>query len=176
MKSSVPDPLFETARLRVRHFVPADLDDFAALCADPRVLRYVGDGTLLSRAEVAGWIDICQEKYAQRGYGTSAVFEQSTGRFVGYCGVVRAPGNDFDELIYVFEEDAWGKGYATEAGRAMLDYVFEHSALSQIYATIHAGNAASIHVAQKLGMRLARHTIDEDGDPVDYYVIERAGS
>ncbi len=50
------------------------------------------------------------------------------------------------------------------------------STLSQIYATIHADNAPSIHVAQKLGMRLARHIVDEDGDPVDYYVIQRAGS
>lgn len=165
--------LFETDRLLVRHFTPDDLDDFAALCADPQVLRYVGDGTTLSRAEVEEWIAICQQKYANRGYGTSAVFEKATDRFIGYCGVVRAPGNDFDELIYVYHVDTWGKGYATEAGRAMLAYLFAHSALDQIYATIHADNIPSGHVAQKLGFHFEQQIIDEDGEPVDYYVIDR---
>jgi len=168
--------LFETARLFVRHFTAADLDDFATLCADAEVLRYVGDGTTLARAEVEAWIAICQQKYANRGYGTSAVFEKATGRFIGYCGVVRAPENDFDELIYVYHVDTWGKGYATEAGRAMLAYVFATSTLDRIYATIHAENAPSIHVAQKLGLHVEKQIIDADGDPVAYYVIDRPHS
>jgi RimJ/RimL family protein N-acetyltransferase len=167
------EQLFETERLVARHFIPDDLDAFAALCADSTVLRYVGDGTTLSRAEVEQWIAICQQKYANRGYGTSAVLEKTTGRFIGYCGVVRAPENDFDEIIYVYHVDTWGKGYATEMGRAMLDYVFGVSMLDKIYATIHAENLPSIHVATKLGMHFEKQIIDEDGDPVVYYVIDR---
>lgn len=165
--------LFETERLFVRHFRPDDLDDFAGLCNDAKVMRYMGDGTLLPRSEVARWIDICQEKYAQRGYGTSAVFERESSQFIGYCGVVRAPENDFDELIYAYHVHTWGQGYATEAGRAMLAYVFEHSPLQRIYATIVAENAPSIHVAQKLGMCFEKQVIDEDGVAVDYYLLER---
>lgn len=135
-----------------RHFEKTDLDDFAALCADVEVMRFVGDGTTLERAEVARWIDVCQEKYAQRGYGTSAVFERSSGAFVGYCGVVRAPDRDFDELIYVFHQKFWGGGYATEIGREMLAHVFEISALSSISATIDPTNRQSKQVAAKLGM------------------------
>lgn len=165
--------MFATERLLVRHFQPGDLDNFAALCADPQVMRFVGDGTTLPRSGVEQWIDICQTKYATRGYGTSAVFEKATGVFIGYCGVVRALGNDFDELIYVYHVAAWGKGYATEAGRAMLAYVFAHSTLDRIYATIHPDNAASIHVAQKLGFWYDRQEIDEDGTPTNFYVIER---
>lgn len=164
--------MFATERLLVRHFQPIDLDDFAALCADPQVMRFVGDGTTLPRGEVERWIDICQVKYATRGYGTSAVFEKATGAFIGYCGVVRAPDRDFDELIYVYHVATWGKGYATEAGRAMLNYVFAHSALDRIYATIHPDNAASIHVALKLGFQYNRQEIDEDGT-THFYVIER---
>lgn len=168
------EPMFETERLSVRHFRMSDLEDFAALCADPRVMRYVGDGTTLPREMVAKWIDVCQQKYADRGYGTSAVFEKDSGRFIGYCGVVRAPGNDFDELIYVYHVDAWGKGYATEAGRAMLDYVFHNSTLDQIYATIHPENAASIHVVEKLGLCFDRQIVDEDGGPVAFYLLSRS--
>jgi [ribosomal protein S5]-alanine N-acetyltransferase len=151
----------------------SDLDAFAELCADPRVMKYVGDGTTLPRSGVERWIDVCQEKYATRGYGTSAVFEKLSGQFIGYCGVVRAPGNDFDELIYVFHVDAWGKGYATEASKAMLEYVFERSNLERIYATIYPENQNSIHVAQKLGFRFEKEELEEDGLPTAYYVLER---
>lgn len=102
----MPEAMFETERLLVRHFCPDDLDAFAELRADPEVMRYVGDGVTLSRSKVARWIEVCGDKYATSGYGTSAVFERGEGEFVGYCGVVRAPGNDFDERIYVFHRRA----------------------------------------------------------------------
>ena len=166
--------MFETERLYVRHFQPQDLGVFAALCADPQVMRYVGDGETLPRAMVSHWIDVCQEKYAKRGYGTSAVFEKGTDTFIGYCGVVRAPENDFDELIYVFNVSAWGKGYATEVGRAMLCYVFGISTLDRIYATINPDNLPSIKVAEKIGFRFDRIETEPDGMRVGYYVIERS--
>ena len=169
----MPAWMFATDRLYVRHFNAADLDAFAALCADPRVMRYVDDGTTLPRQEVERWIAVCQQKYADRGYGTSAVFERRTDHFIGYCGVVRAPGNDFDELIYVYHPAVWGNGYATEAGSAMLDYVFRYSTLDRIYATIHPDNRASVKVAEKLGVRFARQVADDDGSPVAFYLLER---
>jgi [ribosomal protein S5]-alanine N-acetyltransferase len=165
--------MFETERLLVRHFQPSDLDDFAALCADPDVMRYMGDGTILEHSLVEHWIKVCLDKYAIRGYGTSAVFEKATGQFVGYCGVVRAPENDFDELIYAFNKSAWGKGYATEVARPMLNYVFAKSELDTIYATIHPENPASIHVAEKLGFRFDRQEVDEDGIPTSFYTIRK---
>ena len=56
------EPIFETERLRVRHFQPGDLDAFAELCAAPEVLRYVGDGTTLNREDVAHWTQVYQTK------------------------------------------------------------------------------------------------------------------
>jgi RimJ/RimL family protein N-acetyltransferase len=167
------EPMFTTERLLVRHFTPDDLDDFAALCADPLAMRYMGDGETLPRSEVERWIGICQQKYATRGYGTSAVFERASSRFIGYCGVVRAPDRDFDEIVYAYHVAFWGKGYATEAGRAMLAYVFARSPLDQIWATIHGENANSLRVAGKLGMHFVRAEQDEDGSSTMYYVIDR---
>lgn len=100
------------------------------------------------------------------------MFEKTTGDFIGYCGVVRAPGNDFDELIYVFHRRAWGKGYASEVGRAMLDYVFERSPLERVYATLYADNLASQRVADKLGMRFEKEVVEPEG-VVRFYVAER---
>ncbi|MEJ6683118.1 MAG: GNAT family N-acetyltransferase [SAR86 cluster bacterium] len=161
-----------TERLYVRQFQMTDLDVFAALCADAVVLRYVGDGTPLTRSEVANWIQICEQKYANRRYGTSAVFTRSDDRFIGYCGVVRAPNNDFDELVYVFHSDVWGQGFATEVATAMLDYVFSISALTDIYATIDPLNTASIGVVKKLGFEYDRAEMDGLG-PVAFYRLSR---
>ncbi len=137
-------------------------------------MRYMGDGTTLPRSEVERWIGVCQQKYATRGYGTSAVFERAGGQFVGFCGVVRAPENSFDELIYALARESWGKGYATEAGRAMIGYVFAHSTLDRICATIHPDNVASVKVAGKISMTFERVEIEQDGTPIGYHVIERA--
>lgn len=167
--------MFETERLIVRHFAPGDLDDFSALCADADVMKMMGDGTTLPRETVAHWIDVCQNKYRDRGYGTSAVFHKATGKFMGYCGVVRAPDRDFDELIYAFHKAYWGQGYATEVSRAMLTYVFNLSKLDEIYETINEHNAASIHVADKLGMKYVRREAETDGSgDTLVYVLKRA--
>lgn len=161
--------MFETSRLLARHFEADDLDDFAALCADPEVMRFVGDGSPLMRSEVAHWIEVCQDKYANRGYGTSAIIERATGVFIGYCGVVRPPDQDFDELIYVFHRKSWGKGYATEIGREMLAHVFGISQLNSISATIDPANEQSKLVAAKLGMIETSFT----DSTVSYWSIQR---
>ncbi|QHK18528.1 GNAT family N-acetyltransferase [Pseudarthrobacter psychrotolerans] len=163
--------MFETSRLYARHFKEDDLEEFAMLCADPEVMRFVGDGPTLTRAEVAHWIEVCQDKYANRGYGTSAIFERISGSFIGYCGVVRAPDRSFDELIYVFRRESWGNGYATEIGQAMLTYVFSISPLDSISATIDPDNERSKQVATKLGMT---ETPTSDAT-VSYWSIQRPG-
>lgn len=165
---------FETARLTVRHLYPQDLDALAALCADARAMQYMGDGDTLTREQCAAWIDICQEKYRARGYGTSAIVETHSGAFVGICGVIRAPENDFDEIIYALQPAFWGKGYATEAARAMLAYVFGISTLDTIYATLHAENLASTRMMPKLGMAFVRDEPDPDGSITRVYAVRRA--
>jgi RimJ/RimL family protein N-acetyltransferase len=86
---------------------------------------------------------------------------------------VRAPGNDFDELIYVFHHSAWGQGYASEVGRVMLGYVFAHSSLSKICTTVYADNHASRRVADKLGMTVEKEIADPDGKSVVFYAVGR---
>lgn len=164
---------YETDRLQVRHLKPEDLDDLAALCADPLAMQYMDDGELLTREECEGWIDTCQIKYRDRGYGTSAIIERSSGDFVGFCGVIRAPENDFDEIIYALKQDHWGKGYATEVAQAMLEYVFEISELDVIYATIDPDNLTSQKMMPKLNMPLHEDRKNDDGSTTRVYAIHR---
>lgn len=166
--------MYETERLYARHLTPDDLDDLAALCADPIAMQYMDDGGTLSWEMCEKWIGICQQKYANRGYGTSAIIEKGTDAFVGFCGVVRPPDHDFDEIIYALAQPYWGKGYATEIASGMLDYVFSISELDKIYATINSKNEASIRMMEKLGMHFEKDVQEDDGQITKFYVIERA--
>jgi RimJ/RimL family protein N-acetyltransferase len=164
---------FETERLQVRHLTPDDLDDLAALCGDPVAMQYMDDGETLSREVCQKWINICQKKYKTRGYGTSAMVERSSGKFVGFCGVIRAPDHDFDEIIYALSQPYWGKGYATETARAMLDYVFRISDLDAIYATIDLENLTSQSMMPKLNMAFVEDLTEDDGAITRVYVARR---
>lgn len=164
---------FETDRLIVRGVEFDDLDPFAALCADPIAMQYMDDGSTLDLATVERWIGICHTKYRERGYGTSAVIEKASGAFIGFCGVIRAPDNDFDEIVYALAQSAWGKGYATEVAQAMLRYVFSISNLKEIYATINSNNQASLRMMDKIGMQYHQSLVEEDGSITKYFIINR---
>jgi len=164
---------FETERMQVCHLTPDDIEDLYALCSDPLAMQYMGDGELLTHEQCVEWIDICQKKYRERGYGTSGVYDKTTGEFMGFCGVVRAPDNDFDEIIYALNQPYWGRGYATEVARGMLDYVFEVSELDEIYATIHENNLISQKMMPKLGMTFVEDRLEDDNTITKVYVIKR---
>ena len=164
---------FETDRLQVRHLTMAELDALTALCSDPVAMKYMDDGGVLTREECEGWINVCEGKYKNRGYGTSAVFERESGDFIGICGVVRPPDNNFDEIIYAYAQPYWGKGYATEAGHKMLKYVFGISELDEIYATIHPDNLPSQKMMPKLDMAFVEDRVEDDGEITKVYMTKR---
>ncbi len=165
---------YETTRLQVRHLISDDVDGLAALCADPAAMHYMGDGNTLTREQCANWIDVCQAKYRERGYGTSGIFDRASGDFMGFCGVVRPAGQSFDEIIYALATDYWGQGYATEAVQGMLTYVFANSKLNEIYATIHAENEASLRMMQKLRMTFVEDRTEDDGAITKVYSVQRS--
>ncbi|MFN8374185.1 MAG: GNAT family N-acetyltransferase [Anaerolineae bacterium] len=166
--------LFETERLVVRQLEADDLDALYAICGDAELMRYSGNGEPLSREDTRRWINVSRTNYQVKGYGCSAVIDKTSGEFIGYCGLVYAPGSTQVELIYALKKAYWGQGYATEVAGAMLEYGFAEYGLKNIAASIDPANAASIRVVQKLGMKFLRNTVDEDGLPVVWYRIDRA--
>ncbi len=150
-------PVLETARLRLRPFRETDLEDVARLYADPAVMRYIGsEGKTLSR-ELA-WREIaCFLGHAQlRGYTTWAIEERETGRYVGECGPWFPEGWPMLEVGWLIDPACQGRGYATEAGRAVLDWCFANLGVQEVCSLIRPENEASIRVAQKLGAKLER--------------------
>ncbi len=143
----------ETARLRLRPFTVADLDDLARLLADPAVMRYLGveGGQTLTRAEAAAALDNMITGFRQRGFGRWAVLLKSTGRLIELCGF--RLHEDTPELIYLLGTTHWGQGLAAEAAQASLRCGFAELSFERIIAFTRPANTASQSVLQKIGMR-----------------------
>jgi RimJ/RimL family protein N-acetyltransferase len=146
----------QTERLLLRAFSDADLDAYAAMCADAEVMRYLSvTGALLSREDAWRQMALFAGHWALRGFGMWAVEERESGRFIGRVGLHQPEGWPDRELGWSLAREAWGRGYATEAARAAADYAFRTLRWSHLIHLILPGNDRSIRVAGRLGARPA---------------------
>jgi [ribosomal protein S5]-alanine N-acetyltransferase len=160
----------ETDRVVVRSLAPADLDAFAAVTGDPELMRYVGDGTTLSRTETAGWIGTTARNQLRDGWTTWAVADRATGALIGYAGLVHGDA-DAIEVTYVLARQWWGHGLAGEIVGALVDHAFRVRGLTELRATIDPGNVASRRVVEKAGFRAVAERTDQFGQAEILYVL-----
>jgi RimJ/RimL family protein N-acetyltransferase len=162
-------PAIETDRLLLRKFRPDDLDDFAAMFADPDVVRYVGDGRPADRDEANRALQSSLRHWQLNGFGRWAALDRTTGNFIGFGGLRSLFGTP--EVVYHLGKEFWGKGYATELARASLRFGFEDRGFNRIVAIAKPENVASIHVMEKLGMSFEKHARYYDIDVVQYQIL-----
>jgi RimJ/RimL family protein N-acetyltransferase len=167
-----------TPRLVLRRWRDADLPAMAAINADPRVMRWIGDGSIFAGGRTATDIAGYEELWARRGYGRFAVTLRETGELVGMTGF--AVPTDVPEIVPAVEIGwrlayrFWGNGFATEAAREALRYGFVHCGLERVVGIHVVGNDASARVMAKLGMRLELETVETVyGRPVRVYAVDR---
>jgi RimJ/RimL family protein N-acetyltransferase len=146
---------FETERLRLRGWREEDRAPFAALNADPEVMRWF-PGTL-SRAESDALADRLQAALEDAGWGLWAVERMADQEFLGFTGLARvdfeAPFAPAIEIGWRFARDAWGHGYATEAAQAVARRALGPMELPELVSFTAAGNTRSRAVMERLGMR-----------------------
>jgi RimJ/RimL family protein N-acetyltransferase len=143
----------ETDRLTLRMLRESDFEPYAEMCADPEVMRYIGDGQPLARPMAWRNLALMVGHWALRGYGLWAVAERASGALVGRIGFWYPDGWPGFELGWVLCRQFWGRGYATEGARAALTFAFTRLPQSQVISLIHPQNAASVRVAERLGER-----------------------
>jgi RimJ/RimL family protein N-acetyltransferase len=162
----------QTERLTLRMLRESDLDAYAEMCADPEVMRYLGDGQPLSRP--MAWRNLAQMvgHWSLRGYGLWAAEERSSGVLVGRVGCWNPEGWPGFEVGWMLRRSFWGRGYATEAARASLQFAFIQLQQPRVISLIHPENAASRRVAERLGERLQGST-EVLGKPALVYRITR---
>ena len=150
----------ETERLVLRRFTADDVDNLVELDADPAVMKFINGGRPTPREEVEteilpAFLDY-YERYA--GYGFWAAVEKSTGQFIGWFHFrpPEADRPDDVELGYRLRRSAWGRGYATEGSRALIDKGFAELGVQRVFATTMVVNVGSRRVMEKAGLRLVR--------------------
>ena len=165
-------PTLRTERLVMRGWRTSDRAAFAAMNADPKVMEHF-PGTM-TRAESDGFADRIETHFAEHGFGLWAVELRATGEFIGDCGLVYVEGKGPEvEVAYHFAKEWWGRGLATEAATACLDYGFRELGLREIIAICFPEHVASRRVMEKAGMRYVGPARYYELDLVKYVANDR---
>ncbi|MDQ3917673.1 MAG: GNAT family N-acetyltransferase [Acidobacteriota bacterium] len=142
----------ETPRLLLRQFTADDLDELAAIHADPEVMKYLGlRGAPLMREEAEMMLVSIISTWRNTGFGRWAAVDRVTRRLAGYAGF--RPFGVRAELVYVLGRPYWGRGLATEAARECLRFASEEKLFDEVVAFTRVANLASRRVLEKIGMR-----------------------
>lgn len=160
-----------TDRLAMRPPEEADLDDLLTFHDDPLVRKMFG---ATDRAEVAEWIAIARRDWDERGHGRVVLHDLGGGAFLGRSGLRYWAELGEVEVGWSLTAAARGRGLATEAGRFWLDWGFRELDLPYFTANIDPDNAASIAVAERLGMEPLRED-SLHGGPVIVYAARDSG-
>jgi RimJ/RimL family protein N-acetyltransferase len=162
-----------TQRLHLRPFTLADHEAIHAVYADPAVMRFVGHGAHATMAETSSALRVYGDVLDRRGYSFLAVTERASGAVVGDGGLHPLGGTGPDvELGYTLARSVWGRGYATELGRALVAYAFGVLGVPRVVAQVEPDNEASRRVLAKLGMT-ERAERAAYGRPHLLYAVER---
>jgi len=178
--ASMDGPTITTDRLVLRRWRDEDRGPFAALNADPDVMRFFPRP--LTREESDRLIERVEARFESDGIGLWAVERREDGRFLGFTGLAPATFEaSFTPAVEVgwrFARSAWGHGYATEAGRAALRFGFEVRDLERVLSWTSVLNVPSIAVMERLGMHRDPaddfdHPLIAPGDPLRRHVLYR---
>jgi ribosomal-protein-alanine N-acetyltransferase len=140
-----------TERLELRAFEPADLDALHAVYGDPEVTRFIPAYPTLEHTRRALDIHVREARAGNPAFW--ALIERESGDLIGDAGLglIEGIGPEI-ELGYTLGPRWWGRGYATEAARAVCDHALGPLALGEVLALVRPANAASINVLEKIGM------------------------
>ena len=169
------DPI-ETERLLLREFLLSDVEGMFELESNPNVHTYLGNKPITHIDESLSYIEFVQQQYKDFGTGRWAVILKETNEFLGWSGIkfITTEINnhkDFYEIGYRFIEKHWGKGYATEAGKAFIDYAFKVMKAESLYAYANAGNENSRRILEKLGLQYV-NSFEYEGESDVWYELK----
>jgi len=175
MKTSI-----ETKRLLLRELLPSDDRGMFELDSNPEVHRFLGNKPVKNIEESRVYIENVRQQYLDNGIGRWAVILKETNEFIGWSGLklIKDSVNDhqnFHEIGYRFIQKHWGKGYATEAALAFIDYGFNDLKIDVIYAYADKGHPGSRNVLEKLGMQYV-NSFEYYGEEEVWYELKNSNA
>lgn len=145
--------MIHTSRLTLRPLRIADLEDLHALWTDERVRKYIWDGKAIPIEQTREIIEKSEKLFDESGLGLWAIREHGRDELVGFTGYWHFRDPPELELLFGLAPEHWGREYAKEAARSMIEYGFEVLGFEKIVASTDAPNKASVRVLDKLGMQ-----------------------
>ena len=170
--------ILETERLLLREFDEGDAVPFYLMGSDPGVLRYLADpGGGLTGVDHA--LEVLRSRsiadYRTYGYGRWACVLKASGEVIGFAGLKYLPDVQEVDIGYRLLPAYWGRGLATEAARAVLDYGRTRLGVGRVIGLVDPANVASVRVLEKLGLTPAGQ-VELEGKCFAKYVIEARGT
>jgi ribosomal-protein-alanine N-acetyltransferase len=164
--------VLETSRLQLRHVAPSDGSFFVRLLNDPSWLENIGDRGIRSEADAASYItNTVVAHYQTYGFGMYAVQLRSTMHPIGVCGLLQRDFLSAPDLGFALLPDYVGKGYASEAARALLQHAQQNLGIGRLYAITKGGNQRSISLLDRLGFRRERPCLTPQGEQLELYAV-----
>lgn len=155
--------IIETERLLIRPFTMEDIEPSYAMNLDAEVSRYTADGGVLSKKEIERRIvENVFGDYKKYGFGRLAVELKGENKFIGFTGLKYLEDLDEVDLGYRFMKEYWGKGIATESGKACVNLGFNKLGLKRIIAMVLPENLGSIRVLEKLNFEFEKEIIEDN--------------
>lgn len=164
----------ETENLYLRRFTLDDAEAYWPLTSMPEILRYTGEQPQASLDDVRHILSTRPLKdYATRGYGRMACIEKSSGRLIGFSGLKFVEELNEVDIGYRFLPDCWGKGYATESARLLMQHGAKEHGIERVIGLVQPENVASARVLGKLGLVFERAlTLPGDAERMNLYARE----
>lgn len=164
--------VYETSRLFLKVFQQEDLEGAKQYWGDAEVMEQSGGATPHERLpQVLQGYAKC---HLEKGLSVYAVSDKSSGKVIGAAGFNVSDSIDKVELIYHFSKSSWGKGFATEAGRACIEIAKQHQHVKALYASANPLNLGSTKILEKIGFNFIEMRWFEDtqqNEPYYEYTI-----
>jgi len=161
--------ILKTNRLYLREFNIHDSLNLFQLNRDKEVLKYTGDIPFKTVEEALSFIENYND-YQQFGFGRWAVYLKGNNKFLGWCGLKNDLTKNEIDIGFRFLKEEWGKGYATEAAKACVDFGLTKLKITKIVGRAYVENKASIEVLKKIGLKF-RNNFLYDNKPAVLYTI-----
>ena len=173
--------LIETKNLMLREFKATDVANIYKLDSNEEVHKYLGKKPITTLKEAEEIVSFFHLQYQERGIGRWAAIEKATGAFIGWSGLrlnqeynMNGFTNYYD-VGYRLIPKYWGKGYATESGKAAIDYAFKILRLPEVYATAEINNQSSHNALLKIGLNYVEDFyFEEEQLNLRWYIIKNS--